>query len=275
MKNRGELPLGFLAATVFWLGVVAWGTSYAPSNPQKDACYQAAAKSGRSTSECETFWEKTTSEPVALFTLVLAFSTIGLWVATGGLYVAGKDAIRETRRIGEAQVRAYVHIKFIALDFVFDAICPRISFIAANTGQSPARNFIWNMTLQYAGSGISREAVLNKNWLTDPPGVGIAAASESSPDAAVIPDMAIKQYVIPKASECVARLKIEYRFTDVFDRDWSGEAYFAGVINKNQLSAEGFQIGMDGKITSQRWSGRLSPMPRPRDWDEIRKAQTA
>jgi hypothetical protein len=84
--------------------------------------------------------------------------------------------------------------------------------------------------------------------------------------------MAIKQYVAPKASECVARLKIEYRYTDVFDQNWSGEAYFAGVIGRNKLNAEGFQIASDGQITSHAWSGRLSPMPKPRDWIKSARA---
>jgi hypothetical protein len=117
---------------------------------------------------------------VALFTGLLFIATILLWRATDAIWNAGEKQVAETRRIGEAQVRAYVHIKFIVLDFVFDALCPRIGFIAANTGQSPARTFIWNMTLQYAGNGINRETIFNPNWLNDPPGIGIAATSGSN-----------------------------------------------------------------------------------------------
>lgn len=261
MKNRGELPLGFLVATVLWLGVVAWGTSYAPSDPQKDACYQAAAKSGRSTSECETFWEKTTSEPVAVFTLVLAFSTIGLWVATGGLYVAGKEAIRETRRIGEAQTRAYVSIKTAQIDFLLDISIPRVTFVASNSGQSPARNFVWNVTLQYAGPSISRETVFYEQWLTTT-GMDIPAASDAHPEGALVP-MPAKTYVeaVPGVLNSVIRLKIDFRYTDVFERDWFGEAYFAGIMHQRPI---GTQVGSDGTPISP-WIAKISPMPRPRD----------
>jgi len=61
--------------------------------------------------------------------------------------------------------------------------------------------------------------------------------------------------------------------TDVFDREWFGEAYFAGVVAKNRLNAEGFQIGPEGIVTAQSWSGKLAPMARPRDWDEVGKTQ--
>ena len=207
------------------------------------------------------------------FTAGMAAATVALGIATIGLYLAAEKAIGETQRIGEAQVRAYVHIKFIVLDFLLEAICPRVSFMAANTGQSPARNFIWNMTLQYIDqTKINREVTFNPKW-QEYPGIDIAAASEAPPDAALIPDMSIKLYVAPKTSHCVVRLKIDYRFTDVFGKCWFGESYFSGIIAKNPLSAEGFQVGPDGKITVQAWSGKLSPEARPRDWDGVRKAQ--
>jgi hypothetical protein len=99
---NGEIALGFLLATLFWIAALGLATSYAPTNPEKEACYQASAKSGRSTEECKTFWEKTTSDPVATFTLVLAFSTVGLWVATIGLYFAGERQLRHAQAVAAA-----------------------------------------------------------------------------------------------------------------------------------------------------------------------------
>jgi hypothetical protein len=92
--SNGEFALAMLVASLFWIFVLVWATSYSPTDPEKEACYQAAAKSGRSTEECKSFWEKTTSDPVAMFTLVLAVSTIGLWSATIGLYFAGERQFR-------------------------------------------------------------------------------------------------------------------------------------------------------------------------------------
>jgi hypothetical protein len=72
---------------------------------------------------------------------------------------------REQREIGEAQVRAYVSIKAATIEFMLDAIHPCVKFIAYNSGQSPARNFVWNITLQYAGAPANRESMLNEKWL--------------------------------------------------------------------------------------------------------------
>ena len=100
-------------ATLFWISALGWLTSYAPTDPEKEACYQAAAKSGRSTDECKTFWEKATSDPVALFTLVLALSTLGLWGATIGLYRAGNRQFRLARDEFVSSLRPEMRLKHI------------------------------------------------------------------------------------------------------------------------------------------------------------------
>ena len=91
--TNGEFVLALLVASLFWICVLVWATSYALTDPQKDACYHSAEKTGRSAEECKSFWERTTSDPVAMFTLVLAISTVGLWVATISLYRAGERQI--------------------------------------------------------------------------------------------------------------------------------------------------------------------------------------
>ena len=131
MLKRPEIALGFLIATVFWIVVLGWATSYSPSEQEKNSCYQAAEKAGRTHEECKTFWERTTSDPIATFTLVLAISTIGLWVATIGLYVAGE-------RHSERQLRAYVMIESVAITGIGDGQKPDIHITIKNSGQSPA-----------------------------------------------------------------------------------------------------------------------------------------
>ena len=100
---NGEIAIGFAGATLLWIAVLGWTTSYAPTDPEKEACYQTAAKSGHNINECKTFWEKTTSDPVVAFTLVLAFSTVGLWIATIGLYFAGERQIKLARETSARQ----------------------------------------------------------------------------------------------------------------------------------------------------------------------------
>jgi hypothetical protein len=101
-KLNPEIAIGFLVATLFWMGVIGWQTSYSPTEKQKDECYDAAKKIGYKLDECKTFWEKTTSDPIALFNLILAFSTVGLWVATISLYRAGEKQIAVAKEAADA-----------------------------------------------------------------------------------------------------------------------------------------------------------------------------
>jgi hypothetical protein len=110
-SKNDKAVMAFVCATLFWVAVLGWATSYSPTDPQKKACYETAAKSGRDTSECKTFWERTTSEPIALFTFFLAFSTVGLWAATIGLYSAGERQLAHFEDTAKRELRAYISIK--------------------------------------------------------------------------------------------------------------------------------------------------------------------
>jgi hypothetical protein len=85
-----EISLGFFVASLLWISVVGWQAAYSPTEKQRDECYEAAKKTGYKADECKSFWERTTSDPIALFNLILAISTVGLWVATIALYRAGE-----------------------------------------------------------------------------------------------------------------------------------------------------------------------------------------
>src|SRR5439155_17726172 len=100
-------------ASIFWACVLGWQASYAPTEIEKQACYQAAEKSGHKIEECKTWWERATTDPVAVFTLVLAFSTIGLWIATVGLYLAGEGQLKLARQEFIATHRPRVIVRFV------------------------------------------------------------------------------------------------------------------------------------------------------------------
>jgi hypothetical protein len=100
---NGEIAIGFFVAGLFWMAAYGLLVSYTPTTAEKEYCYQAAAKSGHDTRECESFWEKTTSDPIALFTLILAFSTVGLWVATISLYRAGERQLKLAKETSDRQ----------------------------------------------------------------------------------------------------------------------------------------------------------------------------
>jgi hypothetical protein len=102
---RAEIVFGFMIASVFWAVVLGWQAAYAPTYAEKQKCYDVAHNAGHKNEECKSLWEKTTSDPVAFFTLVLAVSTIGLWVATVFLYRAGERQFRHVRRSAAIQSR--------------------------------------------------------------------------------------------------------------------------------------------------------------------------
>ena len=81
----------------------------------------------------------------------------------------------------------------------------------------------------------------------------------------MISNMAIEQCLSPGMMIEVIQFKIEYRFTDVFDKHSFGEAYFAGTMRKiATATAEGLPIK-----NGIGWEAQVSQMPKPRDWDDI------
>jgi hypothetical protein len=216
------------------------------------------------------------------FTGILAISTIGLWIVTwrSGVRQSRDTAafIGETKRIGEAQVRAYVDIE--AADVTLRAMAvgvpevPQIRIVARNTGQSPARNFLWHPTIQFINSrrpGIAVEQALNSNW-REMNGISIPVG-ERHGDGAVLDATALQQATAgdnPASGTLVIRVKIDFEFEDVFDVKHAEEAYFAGVFGRTTM---GFQVGPDGIQT--RWEGKLGRLHRPSDWESATKPNKA
>src|SRR5579864_3041457 len=95
---KAEIVIGFLIATLFWIAVLGWQAAYAPTDAEKQKCYETTEKSGHKTEECKTFWERTTSDPIAFFTFWLFVSTVGLGVSTVMLWLAGEKQFRHSRR---------------------------------------------------------------------------------------------------------------------------------------------------------------------------------
>jgi hypothetical protein len=92
-----EIAFGFLIATLFWIGILGWQAAYAPTEVEKQKCYEAAQQSGHKSEECKTIWERTTSDPVAFFTFWLVISTVGLGISTVMLWLAGEKQYRHAR----------------------------------------------------------------------------------------------------------------------------------------------------------------------------------
>ena len=205
---------------------------------------------------------------------LLFLATMGLWWATLHLAVEGKLAsektIAEMRRIGEAQVRAYVDISsseifFIPLGLLGSYAHPMVRIAAANTGQSPAKNFIWNPTVEYYTASIgdgprSLTKDLGSNW-RDILGVGIAV-SQSYVVAAMIPEMELYKFLGNGVEKDVVliRLRVRFEYEDVFDRRNTGEAFFAGTFKRTD--GQKFQTPWG----ETEWSGKLGRLHKSNDW---------
>jgi hypothetical protein len=203
-----------------------------------------------------------------------------LWWATVRLVTEGKSAsekaIAETRRIGEAQVRAYVDISsseifFVGLGVLGIQAHPMVRIIATNTGQSPARNFIWNPTVQYFSAGIgtaprSLTRELGSNWRAIL-GVGIPV-NQSHPAAAMIAEMELLKFLRESAGDngmVLVRIRIQFEFEDVFNERNTGDAYFSGMFKRMEAKTLPTEWG------ETQWFGKLTRLHRPSDWPEDRK----
>jgi hypothetical protein len=98
-----------------------------------------------------------------------------------------------------------------------------------------------------------------KDWLNQA-GTNIAAGRDSRPDRMLVPHMSFKQVVLdsnPDGGQFVVRLKVDYRFTDVFGEVHVETAYFAGLAGKDPNAPGGTG-----------WRAKIEPMPLIKDWDK-------
>jgi hypothetical protein len=204
---------------------------------------------------------------VGSFTGLLFFATWLLWLKTRDLAEVGE-------RIGQAQVRAYVDIS--SANIIFLQIAggvalgedsqPLVRITAKNTGQSPARNFIWHPTIQYGSFSEpmrSRYRHLGGNW-REITGIGIPASGGEHTAGAMVTGMLLLRFLRESSlitNAVLLRARIQFEYEDVFERRIVDEAYFMGTaarIPNNQTVQTDF--GMT------QWGGQLHRIDRPNDW---------
>jgi hypothetical protein len=133
-----EVALGFLLATLLWIGVLGWQASYAPTDSEKRQCEESAAKTGHKAEECKTLWERTTSDPVAFFTFWLVVFTGGLGGCTIMLWLAGERQLRHAETTAKRQLRSYVMSEGTDVKGGLTAAEPEFVVTIKNSGQTPA-----------------------------------------------------------------------------------------------------------------------------------------
>lgn len=221
------------------------------------------------------FIEHPTEWLLVAFNFWLALFTMRLFYATSG-------QVAETRRIGEAQVRAYVDIRDVAIFFVplvdvpnapeLMDVYPIIRIAVRNTGQSPARNFVWNPAVQYFGVSAANSdpkpgiGELGADW-RERRGAGISVGGDHI-DSAMISGLALNRYLTEQRANTsffVLQLRVRFEFEDVFDQRIVDEAYFSGGFRKNINSPP-----VKTDFGDTQWTGKLIRIDKPRDWPTIK-----
>lgn len=165
-RSNPEIALGVLLATLFWIGVLGWQSSYGPANKQADECYEAAKRAGIKADECKSFWERTTSDPTAAFTagififnIVLGLSTVALWRVTGRstdiaerafsdlerpyVYIFGAKGLeRESERMDPYDFLKYSVANYGKTPASLESVCLKISL--GNTPEVPVPVGEWH-----------------------------------------------------------------------------------------------------------------------------------
>lgn len=195
-----------------------------------------------------------------------ALAAIGALLAASIAALYAKRAVDETRRIGEAQARAYVSARSIKGEFLVTKAFPMIELTVSNSGQSPARNFVWRAIIQYNPRGPFFYEAASHASLDDRSGVEIPATTEFGGLKTFIQNASVADCVVKSAPGTVifeSRIKIEFKFRDVFGIDHFGEAYFFGAVSRRPLTPEQVGLGESG------WAGLFELVPEPDDWDGI------
>jgi hypothetical protein len=157
-----EIFLGaWMAVAIFAMGLVvssAWRTSQ-PIHTQSSEPASHEAKKGELP---QSFWERTTTDPVAFFTLVMAGLTGVIVVANVGLWIVTVWTLRHSKEFAERQLRAHFLLEEIKIGGVEDirasgiACSPRLTYVLKNAGGGPGwlREPLFKLDLRRSDDGL-------------------------------------------------------------------------------------------------------------------------
>lgn len=169
-------------------------------------------------------------EDMAYWAKWMFLATLGTIVIAGvGIYYVRKT-LMESRRIGQAQVRAYIGIKSADIYFTSELAIPIVEITAVNTGQSPTTEFSWALELQYHADG---EGVLRcPPEGIDRPDIDIGATEAPKLMPAITRKFALVEQIAKwkhEPEKVGVSVIIHFRWRDVFGETWEDQASFFGI----------------------------------------------
>jgi hypothetical protein len=232
--------------------------------------------------KADSWLERHDKSVIGAFTIVLAISTIGLWLATNKLWAAGERQIRlsqyatgisasaigVTREIGEAQVRAYVRIKQAEIYFLGDDGLPMIEITAVNSGQSPALDFTWAPQIFYLSDEREEKVKEPHEEWAEQPGIDIHSASETTATY-IVDDFVLTQQISVDGvtpDKIAVSVTIHYAWTDVFENSFTDVASFAGMAVVGDAKENRRRIH---PLNTSAWFCRLDAIAKGQSWSGI------
>ena len=168
-------------------------------------------------------------------------------IATRAAVAAANRTADEAKRIGEAQVRAYLAITSVTNSFLYTSknggFCPMLKIKFLNSGNSPARNYEMRVKVAYQilGSGrVASEIYLStENWGPISPREERLHV-QSFPDAALTKD---EFDAIQTKLGLAVHVNISTRFDDVFGASIQDEQGFIRMYSNRDEIQEQFHMG--------------------------------
>lgn len=168
------------------------------------------------------------SADAAFWMVVLSFAAlvatlVALWFVKGTLD-ATRETVKETQRIGEAQVRAYLSIKTLGSGLHEDGRV-WIKFSCNNSGQSPARS---------AKVEVSVAVLQRERWFTTATFGDLAGGATEEREIKFLIDE-VTEMLIARNNDAAA-LTLDARYVDVFGRKQSDPTHFILGYDKGNFA---------------------------------------
>jgi len=169
--------IGIVALVVLLVAGLAYVLSSPhPQRAKQQQTEQSAKPSGPNTKHGESFWQRATEDPtafftlwIAIFTFVLAVSTIGLWTVT---WLAGRRQVKDTKILQ----RAYVTVEPLGIVKLVEGKRVIGHVGIKNAGNLPAENVGWFIGFKKSGNAKETDFPLK-----DPQGKIVIAPKVTAP----------------------------------------------------------------------------------------------
>jgi hypothetical protein len=198
--------------------------------------------------------------------LGIFLSGAGVWLIYGTLIqtrnaaTAARDAVTVTRDIGEAQVRAYLHVKSLTVSFLHGLERPGFAAIITNSGQSPAREVVCSAQVWYLGRHFGQKSRPAPNWQQ-----AVGKAIPAGSDEEVPADTEEMQFSVEARNAArepgfgiFMQARVMFKYRDVFKQEWEGDAYFNGFVTPDETA---------NAVFDSQYKTTMTPVRRPQRWE--------